>query len=104
MPDWGNTGMLKSIDFEAVTFSFVRVKEQNVIGMMFQKKSNEPSTACGFQRLNKSGWVGLMYYELEAVHSIREDLTSQGVFFDMDSVSRASRNSQEILEQWCLIR
>ena len=51
--------------------------------MMFQKKSNEPFDRLGIPEAEQK-WLGgvTAQYESEAVyHSIREDLTSQGVLF-----------------------
>lgn len=88
MPDWGNTGMLKSIDFEAVTY-FLRSSE----GTERDWDDVPEEIKRTFDRLGipeaEQKWLGgvTAQYESEAVyHSIREDLTSQGVlFFDMDS-------------------
>ena len=88
MPDWGNCGMLESIDFDNVTY-FLRSSNQTE-----KDWDDVPDDIKNtFDRLGipeaEQKWLGgvTAQYESEAVyHSIREDLEEQGVIFlDMDS-------------------
>ena len=88
MPEWGNTDLVKGINFDNVTY-FLRSSDKT------EKNWDDvpEDIKRTFNRLGipeaEQKWLGgvTAQYESEAVyHSIREDLENQGVIFlDMDS-------------------
>ena len=88
MPDWGNEELIKSIDFDAVTYFL-----KSSLGTESDWDDVPDDIKNTFDRLGipeaEQKWLGgvTAQYESEAVyHSIREDLMEQGVlFFDMDT-------------------
>ncbi|HIA89626.1 MAG TPA: Fe-S cluster assembly protein SufB [Candidatus Poseidoniales archaeon] len=100
MPDWGNMGLLNSIDFDAVTY-FLKSSS----GTAKDWDDVPPDIKHTFDRLGipdaEQKWLGgvTAQYESEAVyHSIREDLENQGVlFYDMDS---GLREHEDIVKEY----
>jgi Fe-S cluster assembly protein SufB len=100
MPDWGNMGLLNSIDFDAVTY-FLKSSS----GTAKDWDDVPPDIKNTFDRLGipdaEQKWLGgvTAQYESEAVyHSIREDLENQGVlFYDMDS---GLREHEDIVREY----
>ncbi|HIA39381.1 MAG TPA: Fe-S cluster assembly protein SufB [Candidatus Poseidoniales archaeon] len=100
MPDWGNMGLLNSIDFDAVTY-FLKSSS----GTAKDWDDVPPDIKNTFDRLGipdaEQKWLGgvTAQYESEAVyHSIREDLEKQGVlFYDMDS---GLREHEDIVKEY----
>ncbi|HIO94511.1 MAG TPA: Fe-S cluster assembly protein SufB [Candidatus Poseidoniales archaeon] len=100
MPDWGNMGLLNSIDFDAVTY-FLKSSS----GTAKDWDDVPPDIKNTFDRLGipdaEQKWLGgvTAQYESEAVyHSIREDLENQGVlFYDMDS---GLREHEDIVKEY----
>ena len=104
MPDWGNMGLLNSIDFDAVTY-FLKSSS----GTAKDWDDVPEDIKHTFDRLGipdaEQKWLGgvTAQYESEAVyHSIREDLEKQGVlFYDMDSGLR--EHEDIVREYFCSI-
>jgi Fe-S cluster assembly protein SufB len=100
MPDWGNMGLLNSIDFDAVTY-FLKSSS----GTAKDWDDVPEDIKHTFDRLGipdaEQKWLGgvTAQYESEAVyHSIREDLENQGVlFYDMDS---GLREHEDIVREY----
>lgn len=100
MPDWGNTDLLNSINFDAVTYFLKSSK-----GTENDWEDVPEDIKRTFDRLGipeaEQKWLGgvTAQYESEAVyHSIREDLEEQGVlFFDMDS---GLREHEDIVKEY----
>ncbi|MCS5585801.1 MAG: Fe-S cluster assembly protein SufB, partial [Pseudomonadales bacterium] len=100
MPDWGNMGLLNSIDFDAVTY-FLKSSS----GTAKDWDDVPEDIKHTFDRLGipdaEQKWLGgvTAQYESEAVyHSIREDLEKQGVlFYDMDS---GLREHEDIVREY----
>jgi len=100
MPDWGNMGLLNSIDFDAVTY-FLKSSS----GTAKDWDDVPEDIKHTFDRLGipdaEQKWLGgvTAQYESEAVyHSIREDLENQGVlFYDMDS---GLREHEDIIREY----
>tara|TARA_B100000029_G_scaffold450284_1_gene474148 strand:+ start:231 stop:1643 length:1413 start_codon:yes stop_codon:yes gene_type:complete len=100
MPSWGNTHMLKEIDFDNICY-YLRSSESTE-----KDWDDVPEDIRNtFERLGipeaEQKWLSgvTAQYESEAVyHSIREDLEKQGVIFlDMDS---GLREYPEIVKKW----
>ncbi|MBR79367.1 MAG: Fe-S cluster assembly protein SufB [Euryarchaeota archaeon] len=100
MPSWGNTHMLKEIDFDNICY-YLRSSESTE-----KDWDDVPEEIRNtFERLGipeaEQKWLSgvTAQYESEAVyHSIREDLEKQGVIFlDMDS---GLREYPEIVKKW----
>ncbi len=100
MPTWGNTSMLKEIDFDNICY-YLRSSESTE-----KNWDDVPDDIRNtFERLGipeaEQKWLSgvTAQYESEAVyHSIREDLEKQGVIFlDMDS---GLREHPEIVKKW----
>ncbi len=104
MPDWGNMGLLNSIDFDAVTYF---LKSSSGTAKDWDDVPEDIKNT--FDRLGipdaEQKWLGgvTAQYESEAVyHSIREDLEKQGVlFYDMDSGLR--EHEDIVREYFCSI-
>jgi len=100
MPDWGNMGLLNSIDFDAVTYF---LKSSSGTAKDWDDVPEDIKNT--FDRLGipdaEQKWLGgvTAQYESEAVyHSIREDLEKQGVlFYDMDS---GLREHEDIVREY----
>ena len=100
MPDWGNMGLLNSIDFDAVTYF---LKSSSGTAKDWDDVPEDIKNT--FDRLGipdaEQKWLGgvTAQYESEAVyHSIREDLENQGVlFYDMDS---GLREHEDIVREY----
>ena len=100
MPDWGNMGLLNSIDFDAVTYF---LKSSSGTAKEWDDVPEDIKNT--FDRLGipdaEQKWLGgvTAQYESEAVyHSIREDLENQGVlFYDMDS---GLREHEDIVREY----
>lgn len=104
MPDWGNMGLLNSIDFDAVTYF---LKSSSGTAKNWDDVPEDIKNT--FDRLGipdaEQKWLGgvTAQYESEAVyHSIREDLEDQGVlFYDMDSGLR--EHEDMVREYFCSV-
>ncbi len=100
MPTWGNTEMLKSIDFDSICYY---LRSSDATEKDWEDVPEDIRNT--FDRLGipeaEQKWLSgvTAQYESEAVyHSIREDLETQGVIFlDMDS---GLREHEEIVKEY----
>jgi Fe-S cluster assembly protein SufB len=99
MPTWGNCDLLKSIDFDNI-FYYIRPSERSEKSWDDVPEGiKQTFDRLGIPEAERKFLAGVTaQYESEVVyHSIREDLTAQGVIFlDMDS---ALREHPEIVKE-----
>jgi Fe-S cluster assembly protein SufB len=99
MPTWGNCDLLKSIDFDNI-FYYIRPSERSEKNWDDVPEGiKQTFDRLGIPEAERKFLAGVTaQYESEVVyHSIREDLTAQGVIFlDMDS---ALREHPEIVKE-----
>jgi Fe-S cluster assembly protein SufB len=100
MPTWGNCDLLKSIDFDNI-FYYIRPSERSEKSWDDVPEGiKQTFDRLGIPEAERKFLAGVTaQYESEVVyHSIREDLTAQGVIFlDMDS---ALREHPEIVKKY----
>jgi Fe-S cluster assembly protein SufB len=88
MPTWGNTGLLKAIDFENIFYYIKPSEKQQTNWDDVPEGIKQTFDRLGIPEAERKFLAGVTaQYESEVVyHSIREDLEKQGVIFlDMDS-------------------
>lgn len=91
MPKWGNTDLLKEIDFENIFYYVKSTEKQGKTWEDVPKEIKNTFDRLGIPEAERKFLAGVSaQYESEVVyHSIREDLEKLGVlFFDMDSALR----------------
>ena len=91
MPTWGNTGLLSQIKFDEIYYYLRPLKEQGKTWEDLPEAMKNTFNKLGIPEAERKFLAGVTaQYESEAVyHSIREDLTKQGVLFtDMDTALR----------------
>jgi Fe-S cluster assembly protein SufB len=100
MPDWGNSEMLKSIDFENICYYLKSSKGSETDWDEVPEDIKNTFDRLGIPNAEQK-WLGgvTAQYESEVVyHSIREDLEEQGVvFLDMDS---GLREYEDVVKQY----
>ncbi|NWG00914.1 MAG: Fe-S cluster assembly protein SufB [Thermoanaerobaculaceae bacterium] len=100
MPSWGNTEMLARIDFEAITYYLRSTEKSGTSWEEVPENIKRTFDRLGIPEAERKFLAGVTaQYESEVVyHSVKEELTKQGVIFlDMDS---GLREHEEIVRRY----
>jgi Fe-S cluster assembly protein SufB len=99
MPTWGDTAMLSEIDFDDITYYVRATEKQSTTWEEVPENVKRTFDRLGIPEAERKFLAGVTaQYESEVVyHSVKEELTKQGVIFlDMDS---GLREHEEIVRR-----